>query len=438
MADQKITELPAADPLDGTESAPVVQAGQTRRASDLATRTWAQQQIDNATGRLDADVTVNVPTDYATLQAAVDAYAGRGVENGVRVIVNIETGYELPTGTVRSDWHGAVPDEPVTLWVDGVDASFIHIRSEDAVVPVEAGFDGSVIRNVRCRGVVLDCLIDMDSQGTGACGYSVEWGATGWVRPGCGVINAPDRGLWVRSSSTFEGRDLVSGAGGINFSGAGDRCVDVNHASMAYIREGNFSGGANYGLRARGAATIDAQSCDFSNCGEGANIAEGCIASLRGADVSDAAGRGITIEGSLVDARFLVGTGTIDIGAYLVASHVNLDNANLSGAGDRATFMTKACVVSIEDSNLSNAGGDAISAFETSTVSAKGADCSNSGRDGCRAGGGSRVGLQNADCSGASGIDINVVRGSTIDANGATGSLSQTANSVTAAGIIFK
>jgi hypothetical protein len=52
--------------------------------------------------------------------------------------------------------------------------------------------------------------------------------------------------------------------------------------------------------------------------------------------------------------------------------------------------------------------------------------------------GGSTVNAQSADCSGAGGDGMVVLGGSTVNAQGATGTTSETPNTLTAAGIIFK
>lgn len=364
---------------------------------------------DNAT------ITANVPSDFSTLQAAVDYAISHVPPNDQTVVVNIESGHAIQTGQTRSDPAGQIADEPVAVWVENADASHVVIRSEDATVQVEDGFDGSIIRSIRSSGPVLDCLIDMRSLGSGSTGYSAEMGSVGWVNGhnGAGVINAPNRGLWARQTS------LVYAAFGVNFHGAGSRSCDVNHGSSAYIRGGDFSGSGSIGLRARGGTKVDAQDCDFSGATSFGMRVEGTNVYALGCDASASDIGVYTKSASVISMRSATVTNCGSVAVEVDgSSRVDLQNADLSGAGDRA-INALGGEVDARDANASNAGGRGINASNGATVKARGAD--------------GRVG---GDTTGSNDIRVNT--GAIIAAYNASGGLSQTANSVTSDGIIFQ
>jgi hypothetical protein len=87
---------------------------------------------------------------------------------------------------------------------------------------------------------------------------------------------------------------------------------------------------------------------------------------------------------------------------------------------------------------VKNAGGNGIYASSGSTINAEGANASGAGGYGIIAMKNSAINAYNADASEAGLDDIYVYYGGIISANGATGVLSQSANTVTANGIIFK
>lgn len=281
-----------------------------------------------------SDITLNVPSDYNTLQSAVNAAVHRWPEadGGNRVIVNIESGHNIQTGPTRSDPAGEEGDEPVAVWVENVDASHVWIQSADATVGVESGFDGSIVRGVRSYLPVLDCKIDVANTGSGNVGYAAEMGSVGFVEPGAGVINAPNKGLRARQVST------IYASFGVDFSGAGGYGCHLNHGSTAYVRDGDFSGSGT-GLRMNQANGVEAQDAIFSGAtNEGAYVSNSGWATLLRADLSNAGGDALKAERAItVDARAADMTGA---GSYSVnvasGALVNIQTASVGGtSGDR-------------------------------------------------------------------------------------------------------
>jgi hypothetical protein len=100
------------------------------------------------------------------------------------------------------------------------------------------------------------------------------------------------------------------------------------------------------------------------------------------------------------------------------------------GAGSSADVLAGA--------GVNDAGTNGIAASRSSTINADSADASGAGSFGIVADNGSTISADSADASGAGSYGIVADNGSTINAVGATGTLIQTANTLTSNGIIFQ
>jgi len=161
---------------------------------------------------------------------------------------------------------------------------------------------------------------------------------------------------------------------------------------------------------------------------------------LAGAGVNDAGNNGISANyGSTITASSAgaSGAGTFGIYAYR-GSTITASSADASGAGDNGIVATRGSTINAEGADASGAGIHGIVATRGSTINAEGADASGAGDNGIYATRGSTINAEGADASGAGGYGISAYRGSTINATLATGTLSQTANTLTSRGIIFQ
>ena len=142
--------------------------------------------------------TVNVPSDYPTMQAAVDALHNQTITQGLHIVINLQSGYQEKYG----------------LKVQHGDFSKFYIKSEDATVNVSDDFigvvgpdggstitSGSVIMAYHARGPVLGCIFD--GRQIARTLYFALGGAFGWA----------DR----LQSSTEESPNPVKISGGRNF-----------------------------------------------------------------------------------------------------------------------------------------------------------------------------------------------------------------------------
>ena len=118
-----------------------------------------------------------------------------------------------------------------------------------------------------------------------------------------------------------------------------------------------------------------------------------------------------------------------------------LFNMDTSGtASDRHGILaySNSRAIVLDGCGVKNAGSNGIYADRSSTINAGGANASGAGTHGIFAINGSTINANDANASGAGTYGISVYEGSLINASGATGTLNQTKNTLTAGGIIFQ
>ncbi|MBY8333108.1 hypothetical protein [Qipengyuania pacifica] len=208
------------------------------------------------------NLTVNIPSDAATLQIALDRLTP--LNRQCTITLNIESGHTLTAGVNLS----------------GGDYSQFRIVSEDAEVPI--AFSGNVFTGTDgAKMPRLSCLIDAMAQITGN-GISLNRSSMD-IDPGCGVKN-----VWGTGLAT------------INNCSVGANGAEGNLT--------NFSGAARNGTTGAGitawGSQVSAEYCDCTNSGYyGAQAAHGGRLAFRYSDASDATRHGIRASDvAVVDA----------------------------------------------------------------------------------------------------------------------------------------
>lgn len=363
-------------------------------------------------GTLDQDLTVQVPGNYPSLQAAFNALSVLR-SHGAVIAVNIQAGHQLAAG----------------LLLQNGDFSHFRITSSYTPVTLAAGFVGvtlpgvvdqnvnTVITVSNARGPNIACVIDMG--GVLGTGLFVTLNSTVGVDPSCGIINAGYYGASVASTSalnadnavfyecdwgnrvttssnaSFRKADLHGGCGG-DLEAA---CLVVSRGSYADVRgdpgdETNLTGSARNGLYVR-RSFVSADWCDCSNSG-----ATGFLAS----------------NGAYIAANFAIASGSA-IGFSCIYGHMHAANSVATGCTDRAYYA--------EDGGWLNAYG----ADGSGSTGAYGARASD---------GGTIIGADGNFAKAVSDTDdISVSGGGFINANNATGQLSISDNLPGASGFIM-
>ncbi len=255
-----------------------------------------------------------------------------------------------------------------------IDLGWIVINSEDPTV-----------------GIVRSSLTESFASGTPAFGANEN--AT---LPTLNVLFEMDS---TGSPDNCNGISLVDNSSVVVNSGAGivstgEHGIFVSRGSRAVLAGANFSSPGTDGIYCDRASTAEAFGVDVSNAGRFG------LYSLRGSTIS-------------------------------------ASQADCSGAGSRAA-AAEGSMLSVRDANCSNSGGEGIYILRNSFAEARNVDASNASGRGFWARYGSVMNAEIGDASGAGINGFHVSNGGIINANDSTGSLSQSANSVTANGIIFK
>jgi len=355
--------------------------------------------LDGKADSVSVAATINVPSDFSTLQQAFDSVKSVYTGTGDQIVINIESGHSIKTGTLT-----ASDGRKAALYAYNGNYNHIRITSTDAVVPVETGFDGSVIIGEHCQNVVLDCLIDMDGEANGLDGYVTAWaGSGGKVLSGAGVINCTRIGLYSRS-----GADMKA-VGGVVFTGAGWRGAYCNHTSRMYIRNGDFSGLKDWGhhtpdagIVAQHGSTIDAQAADASNsAGDGVRAQNCSTINIPQGIANDCAEYGFYADDA---STIYAGSGTADgckKGAYIRnSSQFHFPSGSAKNCNEYGVHAERLSNISMRIGDVSD-GDTGIFADEMSKIYAIGITATGCTSPAIRAENGSEI---NADDAVATGV----------------------------------
>ena len=417
----------------------------------------------NADILLTEDMTLRIPSDYATLQEAIDETSRFRVRQGVAIELLIESGHQPESG----------------LAVYNGDFGHFIIRSEsNDTVFLPSSHTGHFVYARYATAPTLDCVVDMDAisvnnsreiedpdeSDQGRNGYFIDRGSRGLVTSGSGILNCPGRraiGAFRGSSIEAEGAICTNGAWagiiaargstisaqGATATGFAGRNVYSARSSTLNFHEGNADDGVSMGIVARRGSSINASLATARNCGEagvfeqlgaivvaieidvsgsetGFNAQQGGEITAPGATANNCsrrvleASRNVRINIRALSADNCGGDLSGDFSGViegLEGSHVNIEEAQITNCQHTAVWMARNCSCNANGSSVEGADGIGYFAAQLSSIN-------------CR----------NANASGTTDEGMEVSNGSFIAANGASGTISQTANSITSDGIIFQ
>jgi len=400
----------------------------------------------------DTDFTVNIPSDFATLQAAVDTLAPVGHYLGRRILLNIETGHALTAGLI----------------VENGDYSAFKIISVDATVPLDAGFVGvntldtvtnntrkTLILGVSAQMPELGCIIDCAA---GDChnGYFAFYNSIGWLsRPSAPSSETPASGpiAGVKNTTGFNIRSReLSQVYAENTVGSGATINNyyANRGALIHCEFSDATGAGQYGVCANRNSVVVADSVDASSCvGTGfralrggkinaeTSIATGCgvgyLATIggeimaNGGDGSDAVVTGVETayrgSGAVADRvstiEFFGGAaddcalnGVWAQGCSRIDA-VNVSANNAGSAGFRADTSSMDC----EGSNANAATDNAYVCQNNSDMNMKSATSTSATVSSLKCRFGSRANATSATLNGATDHSIFCTNGSTVEAS---------------------
>ena len=299
-------------------------------------------------------ITFRIPSDFATLQEALDTNSLSVRKQGVNIELLIESGHKLTKG----------------LKVKNGDYSNFYIKSVDDIVylsddfggvgyePTDEGFDvvqsenDNLIYGINCAMPVLSCVIDMENKhGTGYYGV----GCTGVITMGCGVINAGRRGCECYTSKFVAKKTMWNGSNMEGFrmqhgsiatameisaddcckSGQGEAAIYISKGCVGNFREGHalrsgtmglkvrrsradvertdFSNAKTVGIKLEGNASVSATGCKTNNCGTQGVYAVQTSFINGVAESKNNGGKDLAVEhGSIITASSCVTTHTVE------------------------------------------------------------------------------------------------------------------------------
>lgn len=350
-----------------------------------------------------ATLTVNIPSDYPTLQEAIDELSKRNIKQGVTITLLIESGHQPSTGIVVSD------------------GSYGHfkISSFDAEVIIGGSFAGKFIVATNAIAPTLDCFIDGNNTLDRVYSLTTSFGE---VTAGNGGRNTTGRPLYanasfVNASSTvwrdFADQIYVTAGSGLQFANA-----IVSGATIT----GNGAIVASRGGR------IEAQNLNISNCA----IAVECKRAGSAINCHDATFDSISNIAILCQREATV--------ACENAAFTNIDNHFIqclnggrvyardvsvtASAGNTGTGVTASSTsqVSVLGANtlISGFGVDGLYAVGASQIDAEAATVENSTRNGVYSTKGSLINVNAGTSTGSGGSDLYAALGSQVSANGCT------------------
>jgi hypothetical protein len=403
------------------------------------------------------DVTVNIPSDFSTLQAAVDFHSARVCKQGARITLNIESGHQPATG----------------LLVQNGDYSRFYITSTDAEVDLASGFvgvvappdggstitSGTFIMAINAAGPVLGTIIDANGAAGARTGYFALRNATGRadrpaapteeepvLPPIAGCKNFLHANAQAQECSTLVWENAVATGSGLNG-------IYAERASIIHAEFTDASNAAGAGFVAARGSTITASTAKANGCRIGFWALRACtinaddseatacedygyyssFGSTINAHSSDANGTLATgddatfggtgylaYHGSRINATGADASGCVKYGAVARGmSMIEIDSADLTACGTSGVYATDGSTIQVESSDASTAGGNAIDADGASAINANGVTATGAGASAVRSRSGARVNAENATLTGATAHGVFADLGASINAAGA-------------------
>ena len=345
-----------------------------------------------------------IPSDFETIQTALNELSVRNIKQGKKINLLIESGHKLNT--------------PINL--NGGNYSQFYISSIDPIVSIDDTFPKTIYAKFEsCTAPILNTLID--GKGYPSNGFRIDKASSFTVNPGCGFINAGSTNLYVNGSSTayvsggiFTGAsqdsspDDSSGGAGItswgsmvfaencDVSGSNRYGVQAAHGGVVSFRNGKADNSSNLGVRATNNARIDARGATANDCGTyGVLAIAGGFVSAYSMECKNAGTAGI----------YAVGASTV------LAYRADVSGSTIGILAERSSTVEWYLGVAVGCETY------AISATESSTVNGFGVIIEDTGTrtvdHGVNINKGSTVTLSRGTITGSAGSDVRINKGST-------------------------
>lgn len=395
------------------------------------------QSLSTGKGRITGEetITLNVPTDFATMDDAVSAASEYLTpQEGVDVIVNIETGHTVESQVLLengdySNIRVTSEDEEVSIDQTAITQSFGDLHDTF----LSGGTDRKpVFGAINASLPIIDAQFKMgDSEwdiDEIKDGILLNRGSRAYLTRGSGVRNAAATGLYINAGS-------MAVAHGTDFSGAGNCGTLTVDGSYLTAWEANFSDTQisdpgfddGNGIFANSNSSVVARGVVASNCSGHAirasrNAFVTAVRSSMGgggsvADLSNAGGSGrgaiAAVDGSIIDASGADITNSGDNGAFAqFNATVIISSADVSGAAENGAQGRRRSNIEATSLIANDVGNSGIRAEGACVVNAEGLTATNAGTNGIDIRGASTCQARDADVSDAGDKAVFVTAGS--------------------------
>lgn len=334
------------------------------------------ERANNSSVFLTSNLTVNIPTDYSTLQEAIDDLSMLSVKQGAVIDLMIETGHQLTAGVLVEDG----------------DYSQFQISSVDAEVSLDPSYPSSdLIKGDNARMPTLNCLIDAN----GLCeeGYFAENASWGYVNPSCGIRRAGLHACYARSASFIAADESIFQEAAVNGQASGYLAWG---ASTISAQDGNCDDSNYYGAQAAAGSFLN-----FRNAS-----AQGCFSyGVRGTNAGYVNARAVNVSGS--GANNDVAIRAFD-GSFVHAGESTAQNCVVCAYAEHSSF------INAKNADFAGASDTAIVCLSGSIIAADGADMSGSSQ-GIRAISGGKVSANSANINGTAGPAVDASNGAEVN-----------------------
>lgn len=386
--------------------------------------------VDTDESRTDSrTITLNVPTDFSTVNAALDEIRQIRTSPGLFFVINIETGHALQDGVhIEDEYLGHVTIDSVDPTVglaDTFPAGKRLFTVRNAIGPtLKVVFDGLVGgTNHDAEGIMADrnSTLRIDGGGVNNCWRGME----------------PHRNAIVYCNTA-------------QFNNNTQRGISITRNSFVMLESDcQATGNGNYNIRIGGTGVLHANpSVDLTNGGEGLHVTGYGRARASNLDVSGC-GTGVDARAGFLEIDSLTANNCTNDAVRIDGSIVDINSATIDSSGGIGLhIVNQGGMISADGINISNSGGTSIRAAAPATVDLANASITGSSSQGVMGRYGSRFSLNGASITGSMYDDINIGSGTIVSADNCTTSTSTgtdphssdvnvSFNSVSGKGIIF-
>ena len=350
-----------------------------------------------------------IPTDFTTIQSAIETLSARNFKHQSKINILIEAGHLISEGII----------------LNGGDYSNFIISSEENEVNLSPSFpkiNYAVFEN--CNAPVLNTVIN----GHGYCinGIKVDKASSMLINPGCGFINAGSTNLYVTGASIVNANDgiFTGGSQDSDESSSSGGAGITSWGARVFAQGADVSNSKMYGIQGAHGGYVSFLSGTANNCfRHGIRATNVSVVDARGSTANDCQAYGVyALSGSTVNAYG--GSFQNGLVAGIHASQTSSVNARESivDGSTCGVLAIRSSIVDFTSGSANNCLEQGIRVTEMSSLNGFGVNVKDTGtlatHHGVTSDTGSTVVLRNSNITGSTGKDVFINNGSTVNIKG--------------------